>query len=87
MILIVTLILVLVFYRTEWQEMKRMFCDLQKEHMRQLKSEMGSCSINKGGSTTKKKKTGFVANCLLKVTCLSEGGMNVADLKVRVAKN
>lgn len=59
-----------------------MFCDLQKEHMRQLKLDMGSCSIDKGGVTTKNKKKGFVANCLLKVTCSSEAGANVTELKV-----
>ena len=61
-----------------------MFCDLQKEHMKQLKLDMGSRSTVKEDLTTKKEKKGFVTNCLLKVTCSSEAGANVAELKVRV---
>ena len=85
MMLTMTLVLLMELYRTEWLEMKKMFCDLQKEHMKQLKLDMGSRSTDKGDLTSTKKKKGFVANCLLKVTCSSEAGANVAELKVRIA--
>lgn len=58
-----------------------MYCDLQKAHMKQLKSEISGHKAEKKLEGTKKK--GFVANCLLKVTCSGEGGADVKRLKVK----
>lgn len=55
-----------------------MYCDLQKAHMKQLKSETSGAKKLEG---TKKK--GFITNCLLKVTCSGEGGADVKQLKVQ----
>ena len=61
-------------------EMKKVYRDLQKAHMKQFKSERSSHKTEKEADST--KKTGFVANCLLKVTCSSEGGADVKQLQV-----
>ena len=61
--------------------MKKVYCDLQKAHMKQLKSETSGHKTEQELKRTKKK--GFVANCLLKVTCSGEGGADVKQLKVQ----
>ena len=71
----------LYYSRTDWLEMKRMYRDLQKEHMKRFKSEMGSRSVEEDGGPAKNQR-GFVANCLLKVTCSSERGADVTELEV-----
>ena len=66
-------------------EMKKVYCDLQKAHMKKLKSETSShktdMELKEEGS---RKKKGFVANCLLKVACSGEGGADVKQLKVQL---
>ena len=61
--------------------MKKVYCDLQKAHMKQLKSETSGHKTDQELKRTKKK--GFVANCLLKVTCSGGGGADVKQLKVQ----
>ena len=63
--------------------MKKVYCDLQKAHMKRLKSETGGHQTE-GEELKGTKKKGFVANCLLKVACSGEGGANVKQLKVHV---
>ena len=65
--------------RADWKEMKKVYCDLQKAHMKQLKSERSGDKETVDGN---KKKKGFVANCLLKVVCSGEGGADFKQLKV-----
>ena len=65
-------------------EMKKVYRDLQKAHMKQLKSERSSHMTEK--ELDRSKKTGFVANCLLKVACSNEGGADVKQLKVKLKK-
>ena len=62
--------------------MKKIYKDLQKAHMKQLKTEVASCSSNKRAAASSSIK-GFVGNCLLKVNCSAEGGADVEQLKVR----
>lgn len=59
-------------YRTEWLQMKKLYRDMQKEHMRQLKSECQGDS-----SWREKERKGFVSHCLVKVACT--GGDVTAD--------
>ena len=56
--------------------MKKVYRDMQKEHMRQLKSE---CQSDARGRDREKK--GFVSHCLVKVAC--EGAAITTD-KLRV---
>ena len=68
-------------YRTDWAEMKKVYCDLQKAHMKKLKSETSGHKTEQGHKREEKK--GFVAKCLLKVACSGEGGADVKQLKVK----
>ena len=47
--------------------------------MKQLKTEMSSCPAVEDVAS---KRKGFVADCLLKVSCSSDGGADVGKLKV-----
>lgn len=58
-----------------------MYHDLQKAHMKQLKSEKGSCLTSEA---TASKKKGFVSNCLLKVAYSGEVEADVDQLKVGI---
>lgn len=59
--------------------MKKVYHDLQKSHMKQLKMERGIGAASDGVAL---KKKGYVTNCLVKVTCASESGADVERLKV-----
>jgi hypothetical protein len=64
--------------------MKKVYCDLQKAHMKKLKSETsGHKTEQEEGEEGTRKKKGFVANCLLKVACSCEGGADIKQLKVQ----
>ena len=58
-----------------------MYHDLQKSHMKTLKSERGIGTVP-GGDGMAGKTKGFVGNCLLQVACTSEEGADVKQLKV-----
>lgn len=69
--------------RTEWVQMKEMFKGLQKEHMKQIKSEISKLPTMKSEPSSSSK--GFVKNCLLRVEleqAWEESGRD--NLKVRM---
>ena len=66
-------------HRTEWLEMKAMYRDLQKEHIKQLKAEPQHRPGGEGN-----KQMGFVSQCLVRVKCEGEEVVTCRQLKVRL---
>ena len=61
--------------------MKKMYRDLQKDHMKQLKEELGR---ERGGGEEGGKGKGFVSQCLVRVECEGEEEVTCGQLKVHV---
>ena len=66
--------------RSEWLDMKKVYRNLQKEHMKQLKSETKSAEGSGAGGG--REGRGFVARCLVKVVCTGEEKVSAEQLQV-----
>lgn len=69
--------------RTEWLEMKQLYRQMQKEQMKQLKSESHR---EREGTAPQATKKPFISHCLLRVetTCDGEGAITADRLRVCV---